>query len=388
MNNAKDMRSAYLKCCADEKENLVFNLENRKLYRVSENGEIFYLKTIDFTTTTPRKLWHRLESRFQPTEMMKKGRLADELLDIPGNCLCGSADHLYYKLLSEKDEGNFEFYLWKTSNEWNGWGTHSHFIPLKDYNVSPEDSNTMMEPTSLFPQEEWVSKYHMDLYRFKNDSLIHRDGWLDNNPSLTVDTDIESSYEPNSDVWAMVMNDYESPRTPTQDEQENPSVKRQLFTPSESDAMDVGDDNSSQASDWSKDYSSDSDSDYTDVEEGEIQEDVSNDSNDDSHEEESDDSEWLPDEEAGGDDQSSVMSDDNHTICDYNYEPEYRYDEWSQDWYTKEEFYEYYGNNSIWKMMHPKKVYRRSIMMITAQKINGWSKGNFKTFMSMVRDSY
>ena len=77
------------------------------------------------------------------------------------------------------------------------------------------------------------------------------------------------------------------------------------------------------------------------------------------------------------------MSDDETT-----YEPEYRYDEWFEDWYTKEEFYEYYGNHSVWKLMHPKKVYRRSIMMATAMKIKGWSKGNFKTFMEMVRDSY
>ena len=86
------------------------------------------------------------------------------------------------------------------------------------------------------------------------------------------------------------------------------------------------------------------------------------------------------------------MSDDgdeeNHTIYEYHYEPEYRYDEWSQDWYTKEEFYEYYGNHSIWKMMNPKKVYRRSIMMITADRIHHWDSKNFKTFMKMVGDSY
>jgi hypothetical protein len=397
--DAKDMRSAYLKCCADERDNLIFNLENRKLYRVDESGGIFYLKTIDNSMEdTPRKLWHRLESSFQPTEMMKKGRLADELLTIPGNCLCGSPKDLYYKLLPEKDEGNFEFYLWKTSDDWNGWGTHSHFVPLKDYNVSSEEQATMMEPESLFPQEEWVSKYHMDLYRFNNDSRIPRDGWLNTHSDMEVDSE-PTSYNPNADIWSMVMNDYDSPistpRTPTRDEQENPTVRRELF-PEEHDvenpeSMDE-DDNSSQASDWSGDYQSDSD--FTDVgesegdeilEEGEIGGD--NEGGGNVSGEESDDSEWLPEE--GGDDQSSVMSDEgNHTIYECHYEPEYRYDEWSQDWYTKEEFYEYYGNHSIWKMMHPKKVYRRSIMMITADRIHHWDSKNFKTFMKMVGDSY
>lgn len=397
--DAKDMRSAYLKCCADEKDNLIFNLENRKLYRVDDGGLLFFLKAIDTSMDTPRKLWHRLDSSFQPRGRMKEGRLADELLTITGNCLCGSPKDLYYKLLPEKDEGNFEFYLWKTSDDWNGWGTHSHFVPLKDYNVSSEEQVTMMEPESLFPQEEWVSKYHMDLYRFNNDSRIPRDGWL-NATQSDMEVDSDPSYNPNADIWSMVMNDYDSPvltpRTPTRDEQENPLVRRELF-PEEHDvenpeSMDE-DDNSSQASDWSDG----SDSEFTDVgeseedgimEEGEIREDNNDDENVSG--EESDDSEWLPAE--GGDDQSSVMSDDgdeeNHTIYEYQYEPEYRYDEWSKEWYTKEEFYEYYGNHSIWKMMHPKKVYRRSIMMITADRIHHWDSKNFKTFMKMVGDSY
>ena len=198
MNAAKDMRAAYLRCCADEKENLIFNLETRKLYRVSENGEIFYLKTIDSTGPhpwTPRKLWHRLESKYQPTESLHKGRLAGELLNIPGSCICGTGDQLYYRIIPGKDEGNFEFYLWKTSDDLNGWGTHSHFVPIKDYNVSSEDEfqHTMMEPTTLYPQEEWVSEFNMDLYRFSADTKIDRDGLMtDTHAWMDIDVEQEA----------------------------------------------------------------------------------------------------------------------------------------------------------------------------------------------------
>ncbi len=394
MNAAKDMRAAYLRCCADEKENLIFNLETRKLYRVAENGEIFYLKTIDSTGPhpwTPRKLWHRLESKYQPTESLHKGRLADELLNIPGSCICGTGDQLYYRIIPGKDEGNFEFYLWKTSDDWNGWGTHSHFVPIKDYNVSSEDHRTMMEPSTMYPQEEWVSQFNMDLYRFSADTKIDRDG-VKTDTHAWMDMDVDNGAD--QDVWSMVMNDYDyespesSPRTPTRSEQEQAAreaspVRRQLFTPEDDNEDNSSEGNSSQASDWSE-----SDSEYTDVE-GEENNQSSNDVDEvqEDHSSDSDDSEWLPEE--GGDDQSSddesVVNDTNNENC---YEPEYRYDEWSQDWYTREEFYEYYGNHSIWKMMHPKKVYRRSIMMFTADRIHHWEPKNFKAFMKMVSDSY
>jgi hypothetical protein len=395
MNAAKDMRAAYLRCCADEKENMIFNLETRKLYRVSENGEIFYLKTIDSTGPlpwTPRKLWHRLESKYQPTESLHKGRLADELLNIRGSCICGTGDQLYYRIIPGKDEGNFEFYLWKTSDGWNGQETHSHFVPIKDYNVSSEGEfqHTMMEPTTFYPQEEWVSEFNMDLYRFSADTKIERDG-LKTDTHAWMDMDVEQ--EANQDVWSMVMNDYESPesspRTPTHTEQEQAAreaspVRRQLFTPDDDeDDYDANGSqgNSSEAIDWSE-----SDSEYTDVGEEEDNDVDDVDGVQEDHSSESDDSDWLPEE--GGDDQSSDDESVNDTNCEYGYEPEYRYDEWSQDWYTKEEFYYYYGNNSVWKMMHPKKVYRRSIMMFTADRINHWDPKNFRTFMKMVRDSY
>ena len=397
MNAAKDMRAAYLRCCADEKENLIFNLETRKLYRVAENGEIFYLKTIDSTGPhpwTPRKLWHRLESKYQPTESLHKGRLADELLNIPGPCICGTGDQLYYRIIPGKDEGNFQFYLWKTSDGWNGRETHSHFVPIKDYNVSSEGEfqHTMMEPTTFYPQEEWVSEFNMDLYRFSADTKIDRDG-LKTDTHAWMDMDMDVEKEANQDVWSMVMNDYESPEsspepspgTPTHTEQEQAAreaspVRRQLFTPD--DDEDDYDANGSQASDWSE-----SDSEYTDVGEEEDNHSVNEvDDVQEDHSSESDDSDWLPEE--GGDDQSSDDESVDDTNCEYGYEPEYRYDEWSQDWYTKEEFYYYYGNNSVWKMMHPKKVYRRSIMMFTADRINHWDPKNFRTFMKMVRDSY
>ena len=37
----------------------------------------------------------------------------------------------------------------------------------------------------------------------------------------------------------------------------------------------------------------------------------------------------------------------------------YRWDETDGNWYTKEEFYEYYGTDSVWDAMHPLEQLRR-----------------------------
>jgi hypothetical protein len=39
-----------------------------------------------------------------------------------------------------------------------------------------------------------------------------------------------------------------------------------------------------------------------------------------------------------------------------------RMDPYNFEYYTQSEFREYYGTNSIWKMMHPKRVYKRNMV--------------------------
>ena len=89
------------------------------------------------------------------------------------------------------------------------------------------------------------------------------------------------------------------------------------------------------------------------------------------------------------------MDEDNQCVMNYGYdeeddyyEPEYRMDEWSGGYYTKEEFYKYYGDHSVWRSMHPKETFVRSMVAYNAHQIHWWPSENFKTFLKMVRDSY
>lgn len=52
-----------------------------------------------------------------------------------------------------------------------------------------------------------------------------------------------------------------------------------------------------------------------------------------------------------------------HVNFERQEEPEsFRMDPYNFEYYTQSEFYEYYGTNYIWKMAHPKRIYKRNLI--------------------------
>jgi hypothetical protein len=393
------MREAYFKCCANEDVFLIYNMENNQLYRVNENGEIFYLKTIDNSKTVlnPRKLWHRLDTQYQPTES-QGGPLANGLLQISGDCLYGSDNNLYYNIIHGKDAHNFQLYLWKTDDGWGFESNKGNFCLLNDLHLDNTFSDKMTK-------EEWVCEWgRTDIYNFMNDnrvSMSPANNYGGTPTSLTLDPDHFMGKSNN--VWSMINN---SPKTPNSPPPPPKGSKSNYLVDTTSDDNIIDNpmniDYESSGSEWTnidEDHDEESDSvscyteeEYDDVNEHEVHggdDDVEDDDVEDDVEDDDDDSDWEPDgnEEEDEDEEEKIKTKLVYEY-DYGYDPEYRYDEWCGDYFTKEEFYRYYGNDSVWKMMHPRKIYRRSIMSHTARQIHMWRPENFKTFMKMVRDSY
>lgn len=98
------------------------------------------------------------------------------------------------------------------------------------------------------------------------------------------------------------------------------------------------------------------------------------------------DSEYQPEEDEEEDDEDGWGK---TSIASWEslYE-ETRLDEFSGGFYTKQEFYDYYGCNDIWEMMHPKNVYIRSMVALNAHRYYWWPTENFKTYLQMIEDGY
>ena len=67
---------------------------------------------------------------------------------------------------------------------------------------------------------------------------------------------------------------------------------------------------------------------------------------------------------------------------------ERRYDSNFDDWYTRDEFYHFYGNHYMWDMMNPKEVAKRQAISHFAISHRDLPPKNFKTFMKYLMKTY
>ena len=81
-------------------------------------------------------------------------------------------------------------------------------------------------------------------------------------------------------------------------------------------------------------------------------------------------------------------SDEECDLKKKNENKEYRLDETNGRFYTKEEFYNYYGSHGIWYLMDPKKICIRNVIWNHAYYLNFMNSEQFKTYMDLLLKTY
>jgi hypothetical protein len=390
-------QGAFVKCIMDNTMDLIYSRSQKRLYRVArtEGCSIDYLKSVDGagqwgTATVPTKLWHSYgeESGSVMTSF-------DSVVSPTHNFLVGNDADLYYEFDPLGDQDNFTLYRWVTESHNDSTSTKGCFDELSpantNYNFDGDWEWCDDRTEDCREMDEWVQ--NREIYRFSDDSRIQGVSSLTLDPAhfqgstnildqvlYSSEEDGDSvSYSDNleSDIMmeatdhsmqfydATGLNEEEKQavqRVTDGDPMKWATFKDKLLgglneTLEEGEVTDVE----------MSDDSADSDSDY------EVEEEEEDEVEEEEEEENHCDMDYGHDEWSGE--------------TDYN-GSEYRRDEWSGGYYTREEFYEYYGNHSVWKAMHPKKVFVRSIVAYNAHQIYWWPSANFKTSMKMIRDSY
>jgi len=346
--------------------NLVFSRKNHTFSRPcyswfvpgDAKGTWSYLKTIDSSNSHPKCLWARdSETRF------------DILKDIRDLCLHRAS--LYYVPMSQVvysctpgDDNNFELYVVNSSKSLQD--NSSEFVSFSHITYDP--SGELHEvPINV------VDYHNLRLYNITNNEEVSLNPWSPSHLDSGWDTvDMDE--------------DMKSPVTPKKPPPPN--------TPPPHNVSQTRDDTDTH-SDIS--YDSDDESGYdSDNSEPRIVEGEPVESPMDEQESDSDlDLELLDSEseseygEESDESEESDDSDDSDESSDEEMETgRYRVDDSDGMWYTKEEFYEYYGSDTIWDAMHPhNRMVRQSIYGIY-NYFGHLSSSNLALLVSEIKDTY
>lgn len=339
--------------------NLVFTRKNdstRACYSWFVPGDAkgtwSYLKTIDSSNSHPKCLWARdSETRF------------DILKDIRDLCLHRAS--LYYVPMSQVvysctpgDDNNFELYVVNSSKSLQD--NSSEFVSFSHITYDP--SGELHEvPINV------VDYHNLRLYNITNNEEVSLNPWSPSHLDSgwdTVDMDEDNAYGLMNNEYVTrnysnygYMNNDEDMKSPVTPQKPPPPN-----TPPPHNVSQTQDDaHTDTHSDIS--YDSDDESGYdSDNSEPRIVEGEHVESPMDEQESDSDLDLELDSESESEYGEESEESDD----CDDSDEEEemerYRMDDSDGMWYTKEEFYEYYGSDTIWEAMHPhNRMVRQSI---------------------------
>ena len=398
-------QGAFVKCILNNTMDLIYSRSQKRLYRVDTTSgcSIDYLKSVDAAfmgRSVPTKLWHSYGA--ESGSVMTSFDCAD-VQDPSHNFLVGNDADLYYEFDPSGDQDNFTLYRWVTESHNDSTSTKGCFDELSPANTNYNfdgDWEWCDRTEDCREMDEWVQ--NREIYRFSDDSRIqgvssltldpeHFRGSTDMFDREYSSTDDDEPYTPRGD------SDGDTIGSPTDTMMEAIDHSLQFYDVAghteDPDTLDVSPKWESSTEFYPRtDPVSDTlevdeatDVDDTDAPVDDDSETVNDDPNDSDYEVEDSESEEEEEEENQCD---MNYAHEEWSGEDEYYGPEYRRDEWSGGYYTRNEFYEYYGNHSVWKAMHPKKVFVRSIVAYNAHQIYWWPSANFKTFVKMIRDSY
>ena len=100
---------------------------------------------------------------------------------------------------------------------------------------------------------------------------------------------------------------------------------------------------------------------------------------------EDEDPSWAEYELETPDEASEDDDDDDDT---HETDERMRQDDTDGEWYTKDQFYEYYGSDRIWEAMHPEKQMKRSMIERVFQTYGHLSRAKLELFLDEVLDTY